>query len=47
MIESNTELNEPGLEKALADLHSILIPGESIEAWATQRRCSPCRVAGR
>jgi hypothetical protein len=38
MLDSNTELNEPGLEKALADLHSILITGESVEAWATQRR---------
>jgi hypothetical protein len=38
MLDSNAELNEPGLEKALADLHSILIPGESVEAWATQRR---------
>src|SRR5580658_1858534 len=38
MLDSNTELNEPGLEKALADLHSILIAGESVEAWATQRR---------
>jgi hypothetical protein len=38
MLDSNAELNEPGLEKALADLHSVLIPGESIEAWATQRR---------
>ena len=38
MIEPNTELNEPGLTKALADLHSVLIPGETIEAWATQRR---------
>lgn len=38
MLDSNAELNEPGLEKALANLHSILIPGESVEAWATQRR---------
>jgi hypothetical protein len=38
MIEPNTELNEPGLTKALADLHSVLIPAETIEAWATQRR---------
>jgi len=38
MIEPNGDLNEPGLEKALAELHSILIPGESVEAWATQRR---------
>ena len=38
MLDSNAELNEPGLAKALADLHSILIPGENVEAWATQRR---------
>jgi hypothetical protein len=38
MIEPNTELNEPGLTKALADLHSVLIPAETVEAWATQRR---------
>jgi hypothetical protein len=38
MLDSNAELNEPGLEKALADLHSILIPGENVEAWAAQRR---------
>jgi hypothetical protein len=38
MLDSNTELNEPGLERALADLHSILIAGETVEAWATQRR---------
>ena len=38
MLDSNADLNEPGLEKALADLHSVLIPGENIEAWATQRR---------
>jgi Bacterial PH domain len=38
MIEPNAELNEPGLAKALAEMQSILIPGESVEAWATQRR---------
>ena len=38
MIEPNTDLNEPGLTKALADLHSVLIPAETVEAWATQRR---------
>jgi hypothetical protein len=38
MLDSNADLNEPGLEKALADLHSVLIPGENVEAWATQRR---------
>jgi hypothetical protein len=38
MIEPNAEAQEPGLEKALADLHSVLIPAETVEAWATQRR---------
>jgi hypothetical protein len=38
MLDSNADLNEPGLDKALANLHSILIPGETVEAWATQRR---------
>ncbi len=37
-MEPNTENHEPGLDKALADLHSILIPTETVEAWATQRR---------
>jgi hypothetical protein len=32
------EAQEPGLEKALADLQSVLIPAETVEAWATQRR---------
>jgi hypothetical protein len=38
MIEPNAEAQEPGLDKALADLHSVLIPGETVAAWATQRR---------
>ncbi len=38
MLEPNAELNEPGMAKALGELQSILIPGESVEAWATQRR---------
>jgi hypothetical protein len=29
---------EPGLRGALAHLRSVLIPGESLEAWAVQRR---------
>src|SRR6202008_4805729 len=29
---------EVGLEKALGDLRSVLVAGESIEAWAVQRR---------
>ena len=32
------QLDESGLEKPLADLRSVLIAGESIEAWAVQRR---------
>jgi hypothetical protein len=38
MIEPNAQAEEPGLDKALADLHSVLIPAETVEAWATQRR---------
>jgi hypothetical protein len=38
MMEPNMEGQEPGLSKALADLHSVLIPAETVEAWATQRR---------
>jgi hypothetical protein len=38
MIEPNPEVNDPGLEKALGNLHSILIPSETLDAWATQRR---------
>jgi hypothetical protein len=38
MIEPNAEARVPGLDKALADLHSVLIPAETVEAWATQRR---------
>ena len=34
MNEPNAELNEPGLSRALAELNSVLIPGESVEAWA-------------
>jgi hypothetical protein len=38
MIEPNADAQEPGLDKALADLHSVLIPAETVEAWAAQRR---------
>jgi hypothetical protein len=31
-------LEEPGLEGALANLQSVLIPAETLEAWAVQRR---------
>jgi hypothetical protein len=37
-MDPNTQPNEPGLDQALADLHSVLIPSETVEAWATQRR---------
>ena len=30
--------NEPGLEKPLEHLRSVLIPNETLEAWAIQRR---------
>jgi hypothetical protein len=30
--------SEPGLQKALTHLQSVLIPGEQVEAWAVQRR---------
>lgn len=33
-----TALNEPDLEKPLAELRSVLIPGETLEAFAIQRR---------
>jgi hypothetical protein len=35
---SSAAPEERGLEKPLDDLRSVLIPGESIEAWAIQRR---------
>jgi hypothetical protein len=31
-------MNETGLEKPLAQLRSVLIPGETLEAWAIQMR---------
>jgi hypothetical protein len=31
-------MNEAGVEKPLAELRSVLIPGETLEAWAVQRR---------
>lgn len=36
MSETNSE--EPGLQKALDTLQSLLTTGETVEAWATQRR---------
>jgi hypothetical protein len=34
----NSDLNEPGLNRALKDLQSVLIPSETVDAWAAQRR---------
>jgi Bacterial PH domain len=31
-------INEAGVEKPLAELRSVLIPGETLDAWAVQRR---------
>jgi len=33
-----TNLQEPGLESAIENLRSVLIPAETLEAWAVQRR---------
>jgi hypothetical protein len=38
MSDDQTAMNEMGLERPLADLRSVLIPGETLEAWAVQRR---------
>ena len=38
MSDDQTAMNEIGLERPLADLRSVLIPGETLEAWAIQRR---------
>ena len=35
---ADAELDEPGLQRAFADLKSVLIPQETLEAWAVQRR---------
>lgn len=35
---SEIKSDEPGLQKALDTLHSLLTTGETVEAWATQRR---------
>ena len=36
--DSSLAADEPGLTGPLADLRSVLIPEESLEAWAVQRR---------
>lgn len=38
MTDPIAPADEAGLDKPLADLRSVLIPGEVIEAWAVQRR---------
>jgi hypothetical protein len=38
MSDDQTAMNEMGLERPLADLRSVLIPGETLEAWVIQRR---------
>jgi hypothetical protein len=38
MTDPIAPADEAGLDKPLADLRSVLIPGETLEAWAIQRR---------
>ena len=38
MSDNGHELAEPGLEGPLENLKSVLIPAETVEAWAVQRR---------
>lgn len=38
MTDPGTPAEEAGLDKPLADLRSVLIAGEALEAWAIQRR---------
>ena len=38
MTDPIAPAEEAGLDKPLADLRSVLIPGEALEAWAIQRR---------
>jgi hypothetical protein len=38
MPDDQTAMSETGLERPLAELRSVLIPGETLEAWAVQRR---------
>ena len=38
MTDPIAPADEAGLDKPLADLRSVLIPGEALEAWAIQRR---------
>jgi hypothetical protein len=38
MSDDATEMDEAGLTAPLGELRSLLIPGETLEAWAVQRR---------
>jgi len=38
MSDHREDLVEPGLQRPLEDLKSVLIPAETLEAWAVQRR---------
>ncbi|MBV8910980.1 MAG: PH domain-containing protein [Gammaproteobacteria bacterium] len=38
MSDDQAAMSEVGLERPLAELRSVLIPGETLEAWAVQRR---------
>jgi hypothetical protein len=38
MSDHREDLVEPGLQRPLEDLKSVLIPSETLEAWAVQRR---------
>jgi hypothetical protein len=38
MSDDPTQMQEVGLERPLTELRSLLIAGESLEAWAVQRR---------
>jgi len=38
MSDDRTAMDEVGLERPLAELRSLLIAGETLEAWAVQRR---------
>ena len=38
MSDHRGDLVEPGLQRPLEDLKSVLIPAETLEAWAVQRR---------
>jgi hypothetical protein len=37
-MSETTAMDEAGLTRPLAELRSVLIPGETLEAWAIQRR---------